>query len=505
MIVRELITRLGFDTRQAEAAFKKVDRQVISFKQNIATIAATIATAFTGAGFYRIIEEYAALEARTKLVTKSQEELVAVQKELSGIAQRTGTRFKSVNDLYIRLARSAQKYGFSQEQILKVTENIQKSLVISGDPSSPSAAAALVQLGQGLQSGTLRGEELNSVLEQAPTLAEAIAKGMGIPFEKLREMAADGFLTPEKIIRALLKQTEEVDKSFVSMGKRAGQALANLADAYEMAVYDVSKKEGVMDNFVSVFAKMQEIVQSHEFHGALRALIGGISSLLKILLGLADIAVKLLALLDRMAERMGGWASATQLIVSIIGGAFLSKMGLAIRRVGGLSGAIGALKAALVRLSLPFVGISIAIGYLIDDLWMWVTDNNSVIGQMLGPWNKYKSDFFRIWDDMTAHVRDSLATIESGINKFNSIFGLGLQGVAAQNSAYSARGGVIGSQFGSAPRSTPITQNIQQYLTVNAPPGIRNPAEYAAFVQKTVRDESARTFREVQANIAQAY
>lgn len=502
MIVRELITRLGFDTRQAEAAFKRVDRQLISFKQNIATIAATMATAFTGAGFYRIIEEYSALEARTRLVTKSQEELVAVQKELSGIAQRTGTRFKSVNDLYIRLARSAQKYGFSQEQILKVTENIQKSLVISGDPSSPSASAALVQLGQGLQSGTLRGEELNSVLEQAPTLAEAIAKGMGIPFEKLREMAADGFLTPEKIIRALLKQTEEVDKSFASMGKRAGQALANLADAYEMAVYDVSKKEGVMDNFVSVFAKMQEIVQSHEFHGAMRALIGGISSLLKLLLGLANIVVKLLALLDGMAERMGGWASATQLVVSIMGGAYLAKLGLAIATTGSLSNALGVLRAAMLRI--PFVALVMALGVLIDDLWSWVTDNKSMTGQLLGPWQDYKNDFIQLWDDMTDHVRESIAYIQGAVNDFNRM--TDFSGAVATNYAYANRPSVIGTSFDQNKGSGSSPINITHHLHVTAPAGTEaSMYKYANFMQRQVKEELARTFREVQANIAQGY
>ena len=84
----------------------------------------------------------------------------------------------------------------------RLTETVSKAVAISG-ASAQAADAALVQFGQALASGTLRGEELNSVMEQTPALAKAIAQGMGITVGQLRSVAAEGKITSQEIVKAL--------------------------------------------------------------------------------------------------------------------------------------------------------------------------------------------------------------------------------------------------------------------------------------------------------------
>ena len=223
MLVRELFFKLGFDSNRAEARIKAADRGFATLTRTIYGVAAAAGAAAVAAGTFisRAADDYQNLESRLKLVTDGQRELTAAQKETYDIAQLTRTAYEGVADLYIRMARPARRLGYAQRDILQVTENIQKAMKISGgDPASQ--AAALFQLGQGLQSGTLRGEELNSVLEQAPRLAEMIAEGMGIPFDRLRDLAADGQVTSQAIFESLLKQTDKINSEF-SQIRRTGK------------------------------------------------------------------------------------------------------------------------------------------------------------------------------------------------------------------------------------------------------------------------------------------
>jgi len=124
-------------------------------------------------------EAYTTINNRLSLVTDSSEELAAAQQDVFDIAQRTRSPLKETAEVYQRLATNADALGMSLAEVGDTTETINKLMVISGT-SGASAAAALTQLGQAFASGTLRGEELNSVMEQAPALAKAIADGMGV-------------------------------------------------------------------------------------------------------------------------------------------------------------------------------------------------------------------------------------------------------------------------------------------------------------------------------------
>ena len=120
--------------------------------------------------------------------------------------------------------------GVSQNALLGVIQTISQAVTISGG-SAASAQAALVQLSQGFAAGALRGEELNSVMEQTPRLAQAIADGMGVSVGKLRELGQAGALTAEAVLGALEKSAAGVAVEFGKMAVTVEQASTNAANS----------------------------------------------------------------------------------------------------------------------------------------------------------------------------------------------------------------------------------------------------------------------------------
>ena len=172
-------------------------------------------------------DEWTTVENRLKLVIKSTAELEQVRSQLLASANNTGQSIGTVAELYNKLATAQTQTGISGSKLLKLTDTINKSMVIGGGAAA-SQEAALVQLSQAFASGTLRGEELNSVLEQAPGLAQTLAKGLGVTAGQLRTLAAAGKLTSDVVANAILKQADDVNAQFAKMDKTIGQSATTL-------------------------------------------------------------------------------------------------------------------------------------------------------------------------------------------------------------------------------------------------------------------------------------
>lgn len=196
-------------------------------------------------------DEWTTVNNRLRLVVNSTAELQQVRSQLMASANNTGQAIGTVAELYNKLAMSQAQTGISGSKLLKLTDTINKSMVIGGG-AAESQAAALVQLSQAFASGTLRGEELNSVLEQAPGLAQTLAKGLGVTVGQLRSLAAAGKLTSDAVANAILKQADDVNAQFAKMDKTIGQSatiLKNKVMAYVGALNETtgaSQKAGAV-------------------------------------------------------------------------------------------------------------------------------------------------------------------------------------------------------------------------------------------------------------------
>lgn len=189
-------------------------------------------------------DAYTSMQSRLKLATGSAYELVKANERLFAVSQDSRVGLEATVDLYASLSRSTEQLGLSQERLVGVTETINRALIVSG-ASAGAAQAALTQLGQGLASGTLRGDELNSVLEQTPRLAKAIADGMGISVGQLRKLGAEGKITGEAIIGALEGQAGKIANEFDQMEMTIGQAFTKIQNSVTKYVGDANQAAGI--------------------------------------------------------------------------------------------------------------------------------------------------------------------------------------------------------------------------------------------------------------------
>jgi tape measure domain-containing protein len=191
------------------------------------------------------------MQNKLMLITKSSAELNALQKDLITTSKESRSSLESTTALYSKFAISLSEASISSTDFLKATKTIQQAAAISGS-SMESANAAITQLGQGLSSGVLRGEELNSIMEQLPRAAKLIAEGLGVGIGELRAMGAEGELTSEKVFKAILKGSKNINEEFGRTKITVSQALTALNDSLSVLVGTIDRLTGVS----SIFSKV---------------------------------------------------------------------------------------------------------------------------------------------------------------------------------------------------------------------------------------------------------
>ena len=152
----------------------------------------------------RLADTYTQMTSRLKLVTQYTGDFDTVFAGLADSARATRSDLAGTVDLFTKISPALRGIGLNGAQSVGVITTINQAIGISG-ASAQSAAAALLQLGQGLGAGALRGEEFNSVMENTPGLAQAIADGLGVPIGELRKLAEEGKLTADTVAGALQK------------------------------------------------------------------------------------------------------------------------------------------------------------------------------------------------------------------------------------------------------------------------------------------------------------
>lgn len=242
VIVR--VTQRGADeTAKAIGLIGKESEKTTGALAALNRIAYTIGAAFSAKSLLDTVDAYQSMTNQLKLVTKSATDLASAQERLFKMSQNNRTAIADVTDLYTKLALSQREIGISGERIYTTVDTITKALANNGK-GSQAAAAGLKQLIQGLQSGRLAGEELKSVLENTPYLANMLAKGLNVPLGKLREMGAAGELTAQRVVQAFEKMSGAINKDFGKMQVTISQALTVLDNAWKKFIGSTSEATG---------------------------------------------------------------------------------------------------------------------------------------------------------------------------------------------------------------------------------------------------------------------
>ena len=163
-------------------------------------------------------------ENRLRIVTTSHAELLQVQQQVLEVANSTRSEYVATVDLYSRLARSLGEYNIEQSRVLAATVAINQAVRVGGS-TAQEAAAGVIQFGQGLASGALRGDELRSVLEQMPRLAIALARGLGVGIGELRRLGETGQLTTTRVLQALEQEAPSIETEFRQLNSTVGESL----------------------------------------------------------------------------------------------------------------------------------------------------------------------------------------------------------------------------------------------------------------------------------------
>ncbi|WP_395055184.1 tape measure protein [Polaromonas sp.] len=251
-VLKPLLDRLDEAKAKAQGA-TQANAQLTSSFSGLGGAAAVAARAVAAIGIGVSIREFVSLAdastnvaSRLSLVTSSAAELASVQRQLFLTAQSSRVSFVDLAGTYSQVARSTKDLGVSQTDLLGVIKTISQAVTISGG-SAASAQAALVQLSQGFAAGALRGEELNSIMEQTPRLAQAIANGLGVGIGKLREMGKAGELTADAVLGALQKSAAGIEAEFARMTPTVEQSITKITNS-------MIKLVGAMDSVLKVTA-----------------------------------------------------------------------------------------------------------------------------------------------------------------------------------------------------------------------------------------------------------
>lgn len=200
----------------------------------------------------RLVDTYSSMMSRLRLVTTGTANLAAVNDQLFASANRTRSSYDATVELFAKLSTGAKALGVSQQDLLGITETVNQAIQVSG-ASSTEAAGGLRQLGQAIASGTLRGDELNSILENMPRLGQAIAEGMGQTVGQLRALGAEGKLTASAIISALKDQAPQIAAEFA-------QVQPTIASAFQVFSNNAIRFVGELDQATGASAGLAKVI-----------------------------------------------------------------------------------------------------------------------------------------------------------------------------------------------------------------------------------------------------
>ncbi|BBW36397.1 phage tail tape measure protein [Enterobacter hormaechei] len=190
------------------------------------------------------------------------------------ISQRTGTAFSDNASLFARSAASMREYGYSSEEVLKVTEAISTGLKLSG-ASTSEASSVITQFSQALAQGVLRGEEFNSVNENGDRVIRALASGMGVARKDLKAMADQGQLTADKVVPALISQLGALQDEYSAMPQTVASATTKIENAFLAWVGGANEATGATSALTGALNAISDNINTVASAAGVLAAIGG--------------------------------------------------------------------------------------------------------------------------------------------------------------------------------------------------------------------------------------
>nr|DAU66724.1 MAG TPA: tail length tape measure protein [Caudoviricetes sp.] len=203
-------------TNKIEKATKKAESATTGLTGKVQGLAAAYLSVKSVQGIMNLSDTFSQTGARLDMINEKYKTTLDLQTMIMQAANNSRGIYSETADLVAKLGTLASEAFDNPEEIVAFAEQINKQFVIAGT-SAVGAQAAMLQLTQALSAGVLRGEELNSVLENAPTIAQTIAEYLGVSTGEMRNLAAEGALTADVVKAALLSAADETNAKFEQM------------------------------------------------------------------------------------------------------------------------------------------------------------------------------------------------------------------------------------------------------------------------------------------------
>lgn len=311
MIVRELITRLGFATdmrgvRGAEQATQRIQDRANAAAAAMRNIFLAIGGTAVVRQVLNIGDAMQSMEARIGMLPQTLGDAGAAFDTVAARASAGRTSLEAYGALYTRIGNAARDYITTQEDLLGITDTISKALVVGG-ATTQEAQSAMIQFSQALGAGTLQGEEFRAMAEAAPQYLDQLSIAMGIPRAELKKMASDGKLTSKAVIEATRQMSTYFEDKFRQMPMTVGQSMSIIGNRFRTMVQRFNRESQFITNIanfiISGFGKIEAGVNwlSEKFNG-----LGNVFRGIGILIATA-IGAKIITALNAM--RIAGWAA----------------------------------------------------------------------------------------------------------------------------------------------------------------------------------------------------
>ena len=244
--VGQIYYNVTLDTAEMVRKSREVDRatESLAARFNAVTSAVKIlAAAMALLKAAQVADDMRLLAARVQVAAGSIERGAVALDELRKISARTQTELASNAAVFARLNASLMQMGGTQDDTLQITELVGKAIKVSG-ASAAEASSALLQFGQALGSGKLAGDELRSLLENAPYLMRQLADGLGVPIGSLKQLGEEGKLTADVVVNALRRASEQIDADFKRLPQTLSAAMSTASDAAARLVAATDEASG---------------------------------------------------------------------------------------------------------------------------------------------------------------------------------------------------------------------------------------------------------------------
>ena len=360
MVVRELLTRLGFAVNDSK--LKQYERGTNNIKSSAESAAASFRNMFAAfAGFQaikslsQVADKMQSMEARIGMLPQTVGDAGAAFDTVSGRASAARQSLDAYGNLYIKLSNAGKDYIKTQEDGLKITDTLSKALVVGG-ATAQEQSSAMLQFAQAIGSGVLQGDELRAMAEASPQFMDELANAIGKPRAELKKMGSEGKLTSKMVIQAVQKMAVVFDKKFLEMPMTIGQATTIMGNRWATFVNRLNRESGAVTKIADLFLKGFDRIESGL--GSMVKFFGGATNTLKFF------AIAITALVLPALVRLGAGLMATVFTPA------------------------GAVVAALLLL-----------GLVLEDVYTWINGGDSLLGEWFGSWEENK-EAVKAWGDV---------------------------------------------------------------------------------------------------------